>query len=194
MKKTTYLILVLAAIIVVGVGFGASRGWQQFIAAPSPSPIESPVTTPIPELPQPRAACDVIAKDTVSQVVGQAMLDPKQSEVRIAQEMYHQGCLFLAESGAFTPTVQIDLMYQHLDDITAIESWWESQAASHSALPRYVALDGVGQSAYFNGHSLFIFQPPYVIRVVVSMTDPRVNREVAEALARAIISQWPQPL
>lgn len=185
------LIITLAVILVAGMIGLVSRTQNEPIVEPSPS-LTSESPTPEPPERQPLSACGLISKDQASQLVGTAFFDPQQSALKNQAGLFQQGCLYLTESGSFTPSIQINLTYESFDDSTLVDDIWTTTQASSSALPRYQVVTELSQPAYFNGQTLFVRKDIYIFSIVVSMPDPDQNRPIAQQLAETILNNWPE--
>lgn len=153
-----------------------------------PAPVVSP--SPEPEQPAPLTACQLISKDQIAFLLGTSLIDPKESPVKNQSGLFQQGCLFMAESETFTPSVQINLTYQSLEDPTLVNQVWQAAEASSSALPRYQSIKTLPVPAYFNGQTFFILKENYIISIIVSLADPDQNRDLTLELAELILTNW----
>lgn len=193
---------ILIVVLILFLSIAAAGAWQlsQSELRPSPSPIARFFSSPSPEItpeptPLPLQACDLIAKDVVSELVGEVVADPRQSSILVVEGVVQQNCVYLAESGAFTPSVTIGLRYPvavatlETEDLT-FKTAWEAEQASAAAGARYQVVPELGL-AYRSQQQLRIWHQNYDVSVIVSLADPRENAAVAEAVAQAIVASWP---
>lgn len=185
MKKITTLAFFLIASLALG------GCWP--LDTTNDNPIAQ-ITSPSPEtiVPEPIQACELLTKTEIEAIVGESLSQPKQSPFKTENSINHQGCIYLAASGAFTPTVHVDISQVPFSDQQLLEVYWSASESAERSSTRYSEILDIGTRAYFTSQHLKFQIRNYIVTITTSLSDVGKNREASKAIAELILTNWPE--
>lgn len=181
MTKRGIVVGIILGILVVVAWWWQNRGTNPLVRqqAERVTPSEAPSPTPF----EPLEACDLVTKTELETIVGEPLSEPKQSFLASQSGILQQSCLYLAASGDFTPSVQVDLWLPLPEDPTSLTTYWDNLQQQQQSYPRYQSAPDIGGEAYFGSLGLHILNNETAVTVIVSLKDVTKNRPMAQKIA-----------
>lgn len=166
-------------------------------------PLNSQVATPQRQvatpIPVPLEPCTLVETARLAELVGQELQPPQPSRVLSEKGIHKQSCLWLAASDSFSPSISISLIRGTAGeseptetegtagaDINPIEQYWQTRWRIDETKPRYEVIPDLAEQAYWSSTEVYITQNGYIATILVSMPDPKMNRDISIKIGQEI--------
>lgn len=188
---------IILSLVILGSYISTSQPWSKLWPTPTSTPLP---TSQVVASPQPKQlqACDLIETSALSQLMGDVMSEPEQSAVVIREQFSQQTCLWLAADGSYAPSITLSITtFPDNGPLVATDSagshpwdnYWSAMQQKHQTKPRYQAITGLGDQAFWSSTEIFVLQDASVLTILVSLPEPEKNQAAALSLAEQASSR-----